>query len=71
DFGYLEDVEVDPKETSLRDDIIINGGDELHLEQDIDPEIQVKIDKCIAYVDALKDRGINARVIVEAVDREE
>ncbi|GKB31847.1 putative reverse transcriptase domain-containing protein [Tanacetum coccineum] len=27
--------------------------------------------ECFAYVDALKDRGINARVIVEAIDREE
>ncbi|GKC50775.1 hypothetical protein Tco_1073520 [Tanacetum coccineum] len=38
---------------------------------DINPEIQAEIDECIAYVDALKDRGIDARVLVEAVDREE
>ncbi|GJX98173.1 hypothetical protein Tco_0355192 [Tanacetum coccineum] len=30
-----------------------------------------KIDECIAYADALRDRGIDARVVVEAVDREE
>ncbi|GJY61792.1 hypothetical protein Tco_0462449, partial [Tanacetum coccineum] len=29
------------------------------------------IDKCFAYADALRDRGIDARVVVEAVDREE
>nr|GFD33629.1 hypothetical protein [Tanacetum cinerariifolium] len=38
---------------------------------DIDPKIQVKIDKCIAYADALRDRGIDARVVVEVVDRDE
>ncbi|GJR91812.1 hypothetical protein Tco_0215823 [Tanacetum coccineum] len=40
DSGYSADVEVDPRETSLRDDIIVRGSDEPHLEQDIDPEIQ-------------------------------
>ncbi|GJT43122.1 hypothetical protein Tco_0951837 [Tanacetum coccineum] len=30
-----------------------------------------KIDECFAYADALRDRGIDARVVVEAVDREE
>ncbi|GJR78367.1 putative reverse transcriptase domain-containing protein [Tanacetum coccineum] len=71
DFGYLEDVEVDPRETSLRDDVIVRGSDEPHLEQDIDPEIQAEIDECIAYADALRDRGIDARVVVEAIDRDE
>ncbi|GJU41457.1 putative reverse transcriptase domain-containing protein [Tanacetum coccineum] len=37
---------------------------------DIDPEIQAEIDKCIGYADALRDRGIDARVVVEAIDRE-
>ncbi|GJY54646.1 hypothetical protein Tco_0446310 [Tanacetum coccineum] len=71
DSGYLADVEVDPKETSLRDDVIVRGSDEPHLEQDINPEIQAKIDECIAYADALRDRGIDARVVVEVVDQEE
>ncbi|GJW23553.1 reverse transcriptase domain-containing protein [Tanacetum coccineum] len=30
-----------------------------------------EIDECFAYADALRDRGIDARVVVEAVDREE
>ncbi|GJS61248.1 hypothetical protein Tco_0656032 [Tanacetum coccineum] len=30
-----------------------------------------EIDECFAYADALRDRGIDARVIVEAIDREE
>ncbi|GJR60649.1 hypothetical protein Tco_1502811 [Tanacetum coccineum] len=38
---------------------------------EIDPEIQAEIDECFAYADALRDRGIDARVVVEAVDREE
>nr|GEX09330.1 hypothetical protein [Tanacetum cinerariifolium] len=41
DSGYLADVEVDPKETSLRDDVIV------------------------------KDRGIDARFVVETVTRDE
>ncbi|GKG32407.1 hypothetical protein Tco_0429917, partial [Tanacetum coccineum] len=63
--------EVDPRETSLRDDVIIRVSDGPHLEQDIDLEIQAEIDECFAYVDALRDRGIDARVVVEAVDRKE
>ncbi|GJU83350.1 hypothetical protein Tco_1285715 [Tanacetum coccineum] len=43
DSGYLADVEVDPREISLRDDAIVRVSDEPHLEQDIDPEIQVEI----------------------------
>ncbi|GKD13149.1 hypothetical protein Tco_1197556, partial [Tanacetum coccineum] len=38
---------------------------------DIDHEIQVEIDECIAYAGALRVRGIDVRVVVEAVDREE
>ncbi|GJY01888.1 putative reverse transcriptase domain-containing protein [Tanacetum coccineum] len=60
-----------PRETSLRDDVVVRGSDEPHLEHDIDPEIQAEIDECIAYADALRARGIDARVLVEAVDREE
>nr|GEZ48740.1 hypothetical protein [Tanacetum cinerariifolium] len=71
DSGYLEDVEVGPRETSLRDDVIAKGSDKPHLEHDIDPEIQAKIDECLDYADALRDRGIDARVVVEAVDRDE
>nr|GEY26237.1 reverse transcriptase domain-containing protein [Tanacetum cinerariifolium] len=51
--------------TSLRDDVVIRGSDEPYSEPDIDPEIQVEIDDCIAYADALRDEGIYARVVVE------
>ncbi|GKG61695.1 hypothetical protein Tco_0621404, partial [Tanacetum coccineum] len=50
------DVEVDPRETSLRDDVIVRGSNEPHLEHDIDLETQVEIDECIAYADALRHR---------------
>ncbi|GJV92833.1 reverse transcriptase domain-containing protein [Tanacetum coccineum] len=53
------------------DDAIVKVSDEPHLEQDNDPEIQGEIDECIAYADALRVRGIDARVVVEAVDRDE
>nr|GFB28556.1 putative retrotransposon Gag domain-containing protein [Tanacetum cinerariifolium] len=71
DFSYLADVEIDPRETSWRDDIMVRGSNEPHLEQDINPEIHAEIDECIACADALRDRGIDARVVVETVDREE
>ncbi|GJU40780.1 reverse transcriptase domain-containing protein, partial [Tanacetum coccineum] len=70
DSGYLADVEVDLREISLREDAIVRVSDEPHLEQDIDLEIQAEINECIAYADALRDRGIDARVVVEAVDRD-
>ncbi|GJR17266.1 hypothetical protein Tco_0965793 [Tanacetum coccineum] len=34
-------------------------------------DVEAEIDECFAYADALRDRGIDARVVVEAVDREE
>ncbi|GJX80486.1 hypothetical protein Tco_0328635, partial [Tanacetum coccineum] len=34
-------------------------------------DVIAEIDECFAYADALRDRGIDARVVVEAVDREE
>ncbi|GKE91207.1 hypothetical protein Tco_1572302, partial [Tanacetum coccineum] len=58
DSGYLADVEVHPRKTSLRDDVIVRVSDEPHLEQDIDLEIQAEIDECIAYAYALRDRGL-------------
>nr|GEW50524.1 putative reverse transcriptase domain-containing protein [Tanacetum cinerariifolium] len=71
DSGYFVDIEVDPKETSLRDDVIVRGSDEPQLEQDIDPKIQAEIDECIAYANALRDRGIDASIVVEAIGRDE
>ncbi|GKF37512.1 hypothetical protein Tco_0114270, partial [Tanacetum coccineum] len=60
-----------PRETSSRADIEVGGSDEPHSEPDIDPEIQAEIDECIAYADALRAEGIDARVVVETVAREE
>nr|GEW57778.1 hypothetical protein [Tanacetum cinerariifolium] len=41
---------------------------EVGLEVDFEDK---KINECIAYADALTDKGINARVVVEAIDRED
>ncbi|GJU81614.1 hypothetical protein Tco_1283979 [Tanacetum coccineum] len=54
-------------------------GDDLVMDVDvvrsdgieIDPKIQAEIDECFAYADALRDRGIDARVVLETIDREE
>ncbi|GKB28075.1 putative reverse transcriptase domain-containing protein [Tanacetum coccineum] len=34
-------------------------------------DVEAEIDECIAYAHALRDKGIDARVVVEAVDRDE
>ncbi|GKB25804.1 hypothetical protein Tco_0865205 [Tanacetum coccineum] len=60
-----------PRETSLRDDVVVRGSDEPHSEHDIDLKIQAEIDECIAYADALRAEGIDAKVVVEVVAREE
>ncbi|GJT76743.1 hypothetical protein Tco_1043468 [Tanacetum coccineum] len=68
-FG-VEDESSEPSRyrgTDLEIDDDVVRGDGI----DIDPEIQAEIDECIAYADALRDRGIDARVVVKAVDREE
>nr|GEX58789.1 reverse transcriptase domain-containing protein [Tanacetum cinerariifolium] len=56
-----------PRGTKLEMDVNVVRSDRIK----IDLEIQAKIDECIAYADAFKDRGNDARVVVEAVDRDE
>nr|GEV17979.1 reverse transcriptase domain-containing protein [Tanacetum cinerariifolium] len=53
--------------TNLEMDIDVVRSDGI----DIDPEIQAEINECFAYADAFRDKGIDARVVVEAVDRDE
>ncbi|GJS40362.1 hypothetical protein Tco_0565405 [Tanacetum coccineum] len=55
------------KGTNLEMDVDVVRSDGI----DIDLEIQAEIDECIAYADALRYRRIDARVVVEAIDREE
>nr|GEV00800.1 hypothetical protein [Tanacetum cinerariifolium] len=55
------------RETELEMDVDIVRSDVIN----IDPEILAEIDECITYVDTLRDRGIDAKVIVEVVDRDE
>ncbi|GJX20214.1 putative reverse transcriptase domain-containing protein [Tanacetum coccineum] len=53
--------------TDLEMDVDVERSDGI----DIDPEFQAEINECIAYANALRDRGIDARVLFEAIDREE
>nr|GEZ13087.1 hypothetical protein [Tanacetum cinerariifolium] len=56
-----------PKGTDLKMDVDVVRCDGI----EIDPRIQADIDECIAYANALRDRGIDARVVVKVVDRDE
>nr|GFC03124.1 hypothetical protein [Tanacetum cinerariifolium] len=56
-----------PRGTDLEMDVDVERSDGI----DIDLDNQAEINECIAYVDAFGDRGIDARVVVEAVDRDE
>ncbi|GJX10754.1 hypothetical protein Tco_0200613 [Tanacetum coccineum] len=60
-----------PRGTSLRDEVVVRGSDEPYSEPDIDLEIQAMINECIAYADAFRAEGIDARVMVETATREE
>ncbi|GJR31055.1 putative reverse transcriptase domain-containing protein [Tanacetum coccineum] len=75
-----------PKETGLGVDFVDESskpsrfrGTDLEMDVDvmrrnridIDPKIQAEIDECFAYADALRDRGVDARVVVEAIDQGE
>ncbi|GKD43153.1 hypothetical protein Tco_1267798 [Tanacetum coccineum] len=66
----FEDESFEPsrsREDDLEEDVDVVRSDRI----DIDPEIEAEIDEYIAYADALRDRGIDARVVVEANNREE
>ncbi|GJS85841.1 putative reverse transcriptase domain-containing protein [Tanacetum coccineum] len=60
-----------PRETGSRVDIDVRGSYEPYSEPDIDPDVQAEIDECIEYADDLRAGGIDARVVVETVAREE
>nr|GEW60214.1 hypothetical protein [Tanacetum cinerariifolium] len=47
-----------PRGTDLEMDVDVEMSDGI----DIDPEIQAEIDECIAYADALRDRGIGVEI---------
>nr|GEV76982.1 hypothetical protein [Tanacetum cinerariifolium] len=66
----FEDKSTEPSRsrgTDLEMDVDVERSNRI----EIDLEIQAEINECIAYVDALRDRGIDARVVVVAIDREE
>nr|GEW18511.1 reverse transcriptase domain-containing protein [Tanacetum cinerariifolium] len=56
-----------PRGTDLEMDVDVVWSDGI----EIDTEIRVEMDKCIAYADALRDRQIDVRVLVEVVDQDE
>nr|GEV44688.1 hypothetical protein [Tanacetum cinerariifolium] len=56
-----------PRWTDLDMDVDVVRSDGIK----IDLEIQAEIDECIVYANAFRDRGIDARVVVEVVDRDE
>ncbi|GKE18930.1 hypothetical protein Tco_1426507 [Tanacetum coccineum] len=58
----LEDCLEDRAILEMDVDVVRSDGIE------IEPEIQAEIDECFAYADALRDRGIDARVVVEAAE---
>ncbi|GKB00537.1 hypothetical protein Tco_0828530 [Tanacetum coccineum] len=60
-----------PRKTSFRDDVVVKSSNEPHSGLDIDPKIQAEIDECIAYANALRAERIDARVVVETVNRAE
>ncbi|GKB24591.1 hypothetical protein Tco_0863992, partial [Tanacetum coccineum] len=60
-----------PRENGSRVNVDVRGSDEPYSDHDIDPEVQEEIDECISYADALRAGGIDARVVVETVAREE
>ncbi|GJY65259.1 putative reverse transcriptase domain-containing protein [Tanacetum coccineum] len=53
--------------TDLEIDVDVERNDGL----DIDLKIRAKIDECIAYADALRARGIDARVVIKSVQRDQ
>ncbi|GKC06855.1 hypothetical protein Tco_0998465 [Tanacetum coccineum] len=53
--------------TDLERDVEVVRSDGI----DIDPEIQAEIDEFFAYADALRDREIDAGLVIEAINQEE
>ncbi|GKB39505.1 hypothetical protein Tco_0884447 [Tanacetum coccineum] len=79
DSDYLADIEVDSRESSepsrfrgndvgVDDDI--ERVDESHSEHEIDP-MQATIEACFDFVDIIRSRGIDVRVVVETVARDD
>ncbi|GJR74820.1 hypothetical protein Tco_0087185 [Tanacetum coccineum] len=86
DSGYSADVEVDPRETSLRDDIIVKDSDEPSRSRgtdievdddvkrsdgmDIDP-VEAVIEACFDFADIIRTSGVDVRVEAVTVARDD
>nr|GEW01224.1 hypothetical protein [Tanacetum cinerariifolium] len=70
--GLGVDVEDESSEPSRsrETDVEVDDNAERSDGIDIDPEIQAKIDEYVAYADALRAIGIDARFVVEVIDRD-
>nr|GEV41000.1 hypothetical protein [Tanacetum cinerariifolium] len=73
EVGLRVDVEDESSEPSRSRETNVEVDDDVERSDrfNIDPKIQAEIDKCVAYADALRARRIDAKVVVEAVDRDE
>ncbi|GKG17488.1 hypothetical protein Tco_0362445, partial [Tanacetum coccineum] len=78
DFDSVTDLELSsedgykpyvPREAGLGVDV--EDSYEPYTEPDIDSDIQADIDECIAYADAIRDRGMDDRDVVEIAAKEE
>ncbi|GJU73872.1 hypothetical protein Tco_1265277 [Tanacetum coccineum] len=78
DFDSVTDLEVSsedgyepyvPREVGLRVDV--EDSYEPYTKPDIDSDIQADIDECITYADAIRDRGMDDRDVVETAAKEE
>ncbi|GKC27226.1 hypothetical protein Tco_1034520 [Tanacetum coccineum] len=63
--------DLSPPPKRIRDSNSVTDFYESYTEPDIDSDIQVDIDKCIAYADAIRARGMDDRDMVETVAKEE
>ncbi|GJY45777.1 hypothetical protein Tco_0434840 [Tanacetum coccineum] len=79
DFGYLADVEVDPREsfepsrsrgTDLEVDNDVERGEEPHSEPEIDP-VKAVIETCFDFADIIRASGVDVRVEVVTVAQDD
>ncbi|GJV73684.1 hypothetical protein Tco_1493679 [Tanacetum coccineum] len=86
DFGYSENVEVDPRETSLRDNIIVKDNDEPSRSSGTDIEVdddvkrsdgmdinpvEAVIEACFDFADIIRTSEVDVRVETVTVTRDD
>ncbi|GJX01924.1 putative reverse transcriptase domain-containing protein [Tanacetum coccineum] len=86
DSSYSEDVEVDPRETSLRDDIIVRESDkpsrsrgtDIEVDDDVERSdwmdidlVEAVIEACFDFADIIRTSGVDVRVEAVTVARDD